>query len=281
MNKHMQKLSDLLEKGLDEYANSDKYKALLHTMSKFYNYSANNCLLIATQCPEASFVAGYGSWKTNFNRFVKPGAKAIFIKAPCKYKKKGEDTDEEEERLGFRAAHVFDISDTEQIPGTPVVTIGVDNLSGSVHNYSDLLSCLTCCADVQVLYEKIKGGANGFYTEKEYPHIVIKRDMSEIQTIKTLIHELAHSKLHSSSNKDEEEKEKKDRNQKELEAESVAYIVCQHYGLDTSDYSFPYVLGWAGDKFKDILKDSLTDIQKVSSYIIQETDRRLALPFPV
>ena len=279
MNKFMQKLSDTLEQGLEVYACSEKYRDLLKTMSKFHNYSAQNCLLILAQQPDATFVAGFDSWKRNFHRYVKKDSRAIMIKSPCKYKAKDENGNEEE-RLGFKASYVFDIEDTAQIQGKPVVQIGVDNLSGSVQNFSDLLLCLTSCADIPISYEKIKGKANGLYTEEDHPHIVISDSLSEIQTIKTLIHEIAHSRLHSSKHTGKEEK-KKTRDQRELEAESVAFIVCSYFNLDTSDYSFPYILSWSAEKFREILKDSMSDIQKVSSYIIEKTEKSMSLSFPV
>ena len=279
MNKFMQKLSDTLEQGLEVYACSDKYRDLLKTMSKFHSYSAQNCLLIATQNPSASFVAGFDSWKRNFNRYVKRDSHAIMIKSPCKYKYKNESTGEEEERLGFKASYVFDISDTSQIPNTKPVQIGVENLQGSVQNISDLLVRLTSRADIPVLYQKLKGKTNGMYTEQDNERkIIIDSSLSEIQTVKTLIHELAHSRLHSSVCDGEKEKT---REQKELEAESVAYIVCSYFNLDTSDYSFPYILSWSAEKFREILKDSMSDIQKVSSYIIEKTTESMTLQFPV
>lgn len=280
MNKFMQKLSDTLEQGLETYATSDKYRDLLKTMSKFHAYSAQNCLLIATQNPSASFVAGFDSWKRNFNRYVKRDSHAIMIKSPCRYTQKNKDGTEEE-RLGFRASYVFDIQDTAQIQGKPPVQIGVDNLSGSVQNFGDLLLCLTTCADIPIEYSKIKGKANGCYTENDgAPKIIIDSSLSEIQTVKTLIHEIAHSRLHSSTSTEKSEK-KKTRDQRELEAESVAFIVCSHFGIDTSDYSFPYILSWSAERFREILKDSMSDIQKVSSYIIEKTTESMSLPFPV
>lgn len=280
MNKFMQKLSETLEQGLEVYACSEKYRDLLKTMSKFHSYSAQNCLLIATQNPSASFVAGFDSWKRNFHRYVKKDSHAIMIKSPCKYKTKDENGNEEE-RLGFRASYVFDIEDTAQIHGKPPVQIGVENLSGSVQNYSDMILCLTTCADIPIHYEKLKGKANGCYTEKDdSPCIIISDSLSEIQTVKTLIHEIAHSRLHSSKNTGKEEK-KKTRDQRELEAESVAFIVCSYFNLDTSDYSFPYILSWSSERFREILKDSMSDIQKVSSYIIEKTTESMSLPFPV
>lgn len=278
MNKFMQKLSETLEQGLEVYACSEKYRDLLKTMSKFHSYSAQNCLLIATQNPSASFVAGFDSWKRNFHRYVKKDSHAIMIKSPCKYTVKDE-SGNEEERLGFKASYVFDIEDTAQIQGKPPVQIGVDNLSGSVQNFSDIILCLTTCADIPVLYQKLKGKTNGMYTEQDNERkIIIDSSLSEIQTVKTLIHELAHSRLHSSVCDGEK---KKTREQKELEAESVAYIVCSYFNLDTSDYSFPYILSWSAEKFREILKDSMSDIQKVSSYIIEKTTESMSLPFPV
>lgn len=280
MNKYMERLSDMLEQGLETYATSDKYLDLLKTMSKFHNYSAQNCVLIASQNPQASFVAGFDSWKRNFHRYVKKDSHAIMIKSPCKYTVKDE-SGNEEERLGFKASYVFDIEDTAQISGKPVVQIGVDNLSGSVQNFSDMILCLTSCADIPIRYEKIKGKANGCYTEKDdSPCIIIDSSLSEIQTVKTLIHEIAHSRLHSSKSTEKSEK-KKTRDQRELEAESVAFIVCSYFNLDTSDYSFPYILSWSAEKFREILKDSMSDIQKVSSYIIEKTTESMPLPFPV
>lgn len=280
MNKYMERLSDMLEQGLETYATSDKYRDLLKTMSKFHNYSAQNCLLILAQQPDASFVAGFDSWKRNFNRYVKKDSKSIMIKSPCTYTQKNEDGTEKE-RLGFKASYVFDISCTAPISGKPPVQIGVENLSGSVQNYSDFLLCLTSCAEIPIHYEKIKGKANGCYTEKDdSPCIIISDSLSEIQTIKTLIHEIVHSRLHSSKHTEKSEK-KKTRDQRELEAESVAYIVCSHFGIDTSDYSFPYILSWSAERFREILKDSMTDIQKVSSYIIEKTNEAMTLQFPV
>ena len=279
MNKFMQKLSDMLEQGLETYATSEKYTELLRTMSKFHSYSAQNCLLILEQNPQASFVAGFDSWKRNFHRYVKKDSHAIMIKSPCKYKVKDE-SGNEEERLGFKASYVFDIEDTAPIYGKPVVQIGVDNLQGSVQNFSDMILCLTSCADIPISYEKIKGKANGCYTEEPSPHIIISDSLSEIQTIKTLIHEIAHSRLHGSKTTGKEEK-KKTRDQRELEAESVAFIVCSYFNLDTSDYSFPYILSWSSERFREILKDSMSDIQKVSSYIIEKTTESMSLPSPV
>lgn len=263
MNKYMEELTELLQTGLEKYATSEKYRDLLHVMSLFHNYSANNCLLIALQCPHASYVAGYTSWRNNFHRQVRKGEKAIRIISPVKYKKKNEE-DEEEERIGFKSASVFDISSTYQIPDMEPVTIGVEDLQGHVENYKDFLHAFQSISPVPVDFRLFDGDARGYYSDAE-KIIVIQDGMTERQSVKTLVHEIAHAMLHT---KEKLQEHKKDRKQKELEAESVAYIVCEHYGFDSEDYSFPYIVGWVGTGFQDILKESMTVIQKTADQII-------------
>lgn len=263
MNKYMEELTELLQTGLEKYATSEKYRDLLHVMSLFHNYSANNCLLIALQCPHASYVAGYTSWRNNFHRQVRKGEKAIRIISPVKYKKKNEE-DEEEERIGFKSASVFDISSTYQIPDMEPVTIGVEDLQGHVENYKDFLHAFQSISPVPVDFRLFDGDARGYYSDAE-KIIVIQDGMTERQSVKTLVHEIAHAMLHT---KEKLQEHKKDRKQKELEAESVAYIVCEHYGFDSEDYSFPYIIGWGGTGFQDILKESMTVIQKTADQII-------------
>ena len=263
MNKYMEELTELLQTGLEEYATSEKYRDLLRVMSLFHNYSANNCLLIALQCPHASYVAGYTSWRNNFHRQVKKGEKAIRIISPIKCKKKNEE-DEEEERIGFKSASVFDISSTYQIPDMEPVTIGVEDLQGHVENYKDFLHAFQSISPVPVDFRLFDGDARGYYSDAE-KIIVIQDGMTERQSVKTLVHEIAHAMLHT---KEKLQEHKKDRKQKELEAESVAYIVCEHYGFDSEDYSFPYIIGWGGTGFQDILKESMTVIQKTADQII-------------
>ena len=263
MNKYMEELTQMLEKGLEEYTNSEKYRDLLRVMSLFHNYSANNCLLIALQCPHASYVAGYTSWRNNFHRQVKKGEKAIRIISPIKYKKKNEE-DEEEERIGFKSASVFDISSTYQIPDMEPVQIGVSDLQGHIENYKDFLHAFQSVSPVPVDFRLFDGDARGYYSDTE-KIIVVQDGMTERQSVKTLIHEIAHAMLHT---KEQLQECKKDRKQKELEAESVAYIVCEHYGFDSEDYSFPYIVGWVGTGFQDILKESMTVIQKTADQII-------------
>lgn len=263
MNKYMEELTQMLQTGLEEYATSEKYRDLLRVMSLFHNYSANNCLLIALQCPHASYVAGYTSWRNNFHRQVKKGEKAIRIISPVKYKKKNEE-DEEEERIGFKSASVFDISSTVQIDSMEPVTIGVEDLQGHVENYKDFLDAFQSVSPVPVDFRLFDGDARGYYSDTE-KIIVIQDGMTERQSVKTLVHEIAHAMLHT---KEQLQECKKDRKQKELEAESVAYIVCEHYGFDSEDYSFPYIVGWVGTGFQDILKESMTVIQKTADQII-------------
>ena len=263
MNKYMEELTELLQTGLEKYATSEKYRDLLHVMSLFHNYSANNCLLIALQCPHASYVAGYTSWRNNFHRQVRKGEKAIRIISPVKYKKKNEE-DEEEERIGFKSASVFDISSTYQIPDMEPVTIGVEDLQGRVENYKDFLHAFQSISPVPVDFRLFDGDARGYYSDAE-KIIAIQDGMTERQSVKTLVHEIAHAMLHT---KEKLQEHKKDRKQKELEAESVAYIVCEHYGFDSEDYSFPYIIGWGGTGFQDILKESMTVIQKTADQII-------------
>lgn len=263
MNKYMEELTELLQTGLEKYATSEKYRDLLHVMSLFHNYSANNCLLIALQCPHASYVAGYTSWRNNFHRQVRKGEKAIRIISPVKYKKKNEE-DEEEERIGFKSASVFDISSTYQIPDMEPVTIGVEDLQGHVENYKDFLHAFQSISPVPVDFRLFDGDARGYYSDAE-KIIVVQDGMTERQSVKTLVHEIAHAMLHT---KEKLQEHKKDRKQKELEAESVAYIVCEHYGFDSEDYSFPYIIGWGGTGFQDILKESMTVIQKTADQII-------------
>lgn len=263
MNKYMEELTQMLQTGLEEYATSEKYRDLLRVMSLFHNYSANNCLLIALQCPHASYVAGYTSWRNNFHRQVKKGEKAIRIISPVKYKKKNEE-DEEEERIGFKSASVFDISSTYQIPDMEPVTIGVEDLQGHIENYKDFLHAFQSISPVPVDFRLFDGDARGYYSDTE-KIIVVQDGMTERQSVKTLVHEIAHAMLHT---KEQLQECKKDRKQKELEAESVAYIVCEHYGFDSEDYSFPYIVGWVGTGFQDILKESMTVIQKTADQII-------------
>ena len=275
-------ITEQLEQGLRDLFNSEKYKTYLTTMSKFHYYSFNNTLLIAMQRPDATLVAGYGAWQKNFERHVKKGAKGIKIISPVKLKVDVEDKDAPEEGATkqievtkFKVSTVFDVSDTK---GKELPTIGVEMLSGQVEKYHQMIAALTKISKVPIEYQDIDGGGKGYFSLKDRK-IVVQKDMTQVQTLKTLIHEIAHSKLHDYplDKSDENGMERKDKRTKEVEAESVAYTVCQHFGVDTSDYSFGYIAGWSSGKELDELKSSMMTIRKTASEIISDMNTEIAM----
>lgn len=266
-------LTDQLENGVRELYASGRYEEYLRMMSKFHQYSIGNVMLIYLQCPHATQVAGYRRWKENFGRQVKRGEKGIKILAPCPYKRileqeqtgpeDGQQTDTVTVKfLRFKVATVFDVSQTE---GRELPTLGVDELTGDVPGYAELYDRLTTYAPVPVEVEPVPGEAKGYFSAQEQ-RIVLRPGMSQVQTLKTLVHEIAHSKLHTPEHMKPEEQ--KERREKEVEAESVAYVVCQHFGIDTSDYSFGYVAGWSRGKELEELKASLDTIRTTATEII-------------
>ena len=282
----VQEITDKLEEGLKELFESEKYKTYLSTMSKFHNYSFNNTLLIAMQKPEATLVAGYKAWQKNFERHVNKGEKAIRILAPAPYKIK-EERDKLDPVTGemmfdengmpqkeqvevtipaFRAVSVFDVSQTD---GKPIPELEAQELLSTVEGYEDFVQALMNVAPVPIGFEDIPGDSKGYFHTEE-KRIAVQENMSESQTLKTMVHEVAHSMLHNKEiNRDDlMEAPAKDRNTKEVEAESVAYTVCQHFGIDTSDYSFGYIVGWSSGKDMKKLKSSLDIIRKTSSELI-------------
>ena len=344
----VREITEKLEQGIKELFESERFKEYLRTMSKFYHYSFSNTLLIAMQKPEATYVAGYTSWQRNFDRQVMKGEKGIKILAPAPYKAKEErekidpstqkpvlDADGkpvtetvEVMRPAFKVVSVFDISQTD---GKELPDIIVDELSGSVENYAAFFEALKQESPAPIAFEDIPGGAKGYFSPVEN-RIAIQEGMSEIQTIKTAIHEIAHAKLHSIDQPEPEpawkivmisdggtkrdflsgfaseteaneaaEREgwrfvdenrfewrleveedtsaiqemRKDRHTKEVEAESVAYTVCQRYGIETSDYSFGYIAGWSSDKETKELKGSLETIRKTAAEMITGIDEKL------
>ena len=290
----MKEITDRLEAGIQALFESEQYKAYLTAMSKFHNYSFNNTLLIAMQKPDASLVAGFGKWRDDFERHVKRGEKGIKILAPSPYKVKkqmekidpatqkpviGADgkpvTEEREIEIpAFRVVTVFDVSQTE---GKEIPDIAVSELTGSVEQYQDFFTALEKASPVPIAFENIEGGAHGYYHLEE-KRIAIAEGMSELQTLKTAIHEIAHAKLHA-IDKDApaiEQADRPDRRTREVQAESVAYAVCQHYGLDTSDYSFGYVAGWSSGQELSELKASLETIRKAANELITDIDDHLA-----
>ena len=288
----VREITDKLEQGIKELFESERFKEYLRTMSKFYNYSFNNTLLIAMQKPEATYVAGYTSWQRNFDRQVMKGEKGIKILAPAPYK-----AQEEREKIdpltqkpvigtdgkavtetvevlrpAFKVVSVFDVSQTD---GKELPDIIVDELKGTVENYEAFFDALRQESPVPISFEDIPGSAKGFFSPVE-SRIAIQEGMSEIQTVKTAIHEIAHAKLHAVKPDEKAAPEdKKDRHTKEVEAESVAYTVCQRYGIETSDYSFGYIAGWSSGKETKELKSSLDTIRKTAAEMIEGIDAKL------
>lgn len=261
MRKEMKEIMEQLEQGVKNVFDSDSYKEYLDFMQKFYNYSVNNIILIMTQKPDATLVAGYKAWQSKFGRYVRKGEKGITILAPCQHKKVFEDNDGneiEKKWMSFRAVKVFDVSQTDgkEIPSY------VDTLKGDVEGFKTLVERLKEVSPVEVSFEEIKTGANGYFNDAE-KRIVVRKNMSEQQTVKTLIHEIAHAILHNGNG---EEKDT-DRRTAEVQAESVAYTVCNLIGIDTSDYSFGYVAGWSDGKEVKELTDSMETIRKTAKEI--------------
>ncbi|MCE4768750.1 antirestriction protein ArdA, partial [Clostridioides difficile] len=290
----VKEITDRLEQGIAELFDSERYKEYLRVMSKFHNYSFRNTLLIAMQAPDASLVAGFSTWKNTHGRNVKRGEKGIKIFAPSPYKikremekidpqtqkpvigKDGKPVTEEKEITvpAYKVVSVFDVSQTE---GREIPSIGADELTGDVDRYKDFFAALEKTSPVPIGFENIEGSSHGYYHLEE-KRIAIQEGMSELQTLKTAIHEIAHAKLHDIdlNAPKEEQGDRPDRRTREVQAESVAYTVCQHYGLDTSDYSFGYVAGWSSGKELSELKSSLETIRAAAVEIIDSIDANLA-----
>ncbi len=288
----VKEITDKLEEGLKELFESEKYKNYLSTMSKFHNYSFNNTLLIALQRPDASLVAGYQAWQKNFNRHVKRGEKGIRILAPAPYKIKEErdkldpvtgevmldkdgmpQTEEVEVKIpAFRAVSVFDVAQTD---GEPLPELESKELLSTVEGYEDFIKAVTHVAPVPIGFKDIPGTSKGYFNIGEN-RIAVQEGMSESQTLKTMVHETAHSMLHNKEvNKEDILAPAKDRNTKEVEAESIAFTVCNHFGIDTSDYSFGYIAGWSSGKDMKELKSSLDTIRRTASELITGIEEQL------
>ena len=292
-------ITEQLETGIRDLMESERFRTWLNTMGRFHQYSLNNTLLIAMQKPDATRVASYTTWKNQFGRQVNRGETGIKILAPAPYKKvmevdkvdalsgqvirnaNGTVMKEQKEVLmpAFKVVHVFDISQTS---GKELPSIGVSELTGDIRDYDTLLEALIRASPVPVGFQQIEGGAKGYYhvTEKR---IAIQEGMSQVQTIKTLIHESAHARLHGKTTKELAPDEPKlTRNAQEVEAESIAFTLCTHYSdagfgqIDTSDYSFPYIATWSKGKELPELKASLDRIRTTADEMITEVDRHLA-----
>ena len=287
-DERLKELTDRLEEGVKEIYTSGRYAEYLSVMARFHHYSFGNCMVILLQCPQATQVAGYNKWKKEFGRQVKKGEHGIQILAPCP-KKLLIDEDRIDPDTGqtvkepmtvvktyFKIATVFDVSQTK---GKELPSLAVSELTGQVEDFEEIVSRLTEFAPIPVDFEDCPGAAKGYFSHEER-RIVVRPGMSEVQTLKTLTHEIAHSLLHDPAQVPKEER--KDRHEREVEAESVAYVVCQHFGIDTSDYSFGYVAGWSGGKELDELKASLDRIHSTAAQIIQaiqpEPERTQTVP---
>ena len=279
-----------LEEGVEKVFTSEQYQMYLQTMAKFHNYSFNNTLLIAMQRPDATLLAGYQTWQKKFHRHVKRGEKGIKIIAPVpvKEKRQVEKIDEETQEIvigidgqpetetverilpRFRVTTVFDVSQTE---GEPLPTLEVNELVGDVFIYEDFMKGLEEISPVPFQFQEIDSGAKGYYSNAE-KLVARQTSMSQAQTMKTAVHEMTHAIFHDRDVM-EENGITKDRITKEVEAESVAYVVCNHFGLDTSDYSFNYVAGWSSGKEMSELRSSMDTIRLTSSQLIADITEKL------
>ena len=277
-------ITEKLEEGVRAVFTSHEYREYLNFLSKFHDYSYNNVILIKMQLPSASLVAGYGDWLKKHHRYVRKGEKAIRILAPTPYKKKkemdvidehGNKSKEEVEVLVpcFKIVNVFDVSQTE---GEPLPSLGVDELDGTVEQFDAFMDALKAVSPAPIGYEDIPGNSHGYYDHVER-RIAIQEGMPQLQTLKTGIHEVAHAVLHAWPEDGKKPKDGPDRHTREVQAESVAYTVCQHYGLETSDYSFAYIAGWSSGRDVKELKESLCVIRQTAHDLIAAIDAALGV----
>ncbi len=276
----LKELTDQLEVGVKSVRSSAEFKTLLATMAKFPHYSLNNCILISMQKPDATLCQSYGAWK-KMGRYVKKGEKGIKVIAPAPYTiekevdkldangkvvldKDGEPVKVKQELnlMGFKAESTFDVSQTE---GKELPKLGIDELKGDVNKFSILMSVIREVSPVPIGYEDIKSGAKGYYHVAE-KRIAIQKDMSELQTLKTCLHEVVHAKLHADASKDIS------KNRKEIEAEGTAAVVLNFFGYDTGAYSFPYLASYTTDESMKELKAALNTIRSTSAMIIRSVE---------
>ena len=265
MKTDIKEITEKLEQGVKDVFESNNYKEYLKFMSKFYNYSVNNIVLIMLQKPDASLIAGYKAWQTKFKRQVRKGEKGITILAPLPHKIIKEDENGEEKEINwtsFRAVKVFDISQTD---GDEVPTY-IKPLDEDVDGYDKLLDKLLSLSPAPISFEDVEGSALGYYNLANR-RIAVQRGMSESQTVKTIIHEISHAILHD---KEDGTAKDADNNTREVQAESVAYTVCNMLGLDTSEYSFGYVAGWSDGKEVKELTASMEVIRNTAKDIITQ-----------
>lgn len=280
-SEELQQTLERLEEGVRDVFSSGRYAEYLAVMSRFHDYSVNNFLLIAMQKPEATLVAGYRAWQDKFGRHVRKGEHGIRIlcpvvvrarpagDAPREDAEQGEEKASEKRLVGFRMGTVFDVSQTE---GRELPSLGVDELRGDVEGYEAVMGAIRKASRYPIVFEGIEGGAKGYFSRAEPKRIVIQEGMSQAQTLKTAVHELAHSVMHDA----EPSKERSSlpgRGTREVQAESVAYVVSSWLGLDTSDYSFGYIASWSDGRDVSELRASLDEIRSASHGIIDVIER--------
>lgn len=267
----VKKAFEQIEIGVKAVFESENYKNYLKTMSKFHRYSINNSMLIMMQYPSASMVTGASKWNNEFHRTIKKGAKAIKILIPHPYKREITITDDEgnesiveRDFVYFTLGNVFDVEQTESLDGKELPTLckELKEDSNETRQLIDVVSKVSSCP---IAYWNLKDGSKGFYSAKENKIVISKNLKSSAQTLKTLIHEIAHSRLHNIENDIP-------RQQKEIEAESTAFVVCSHLGVDTSEYSFEYIASWSKGKDSKELKTILSNIQKQAKTLIEEIE---------
>ena len=294
IKEQIKKLTDQIEAGIKALFQSgdlEKYQAYLRTMSHFHHYSVNNQMLIFSQCPHATLVAGYQKWQNQFSRHVLRGEKGISILAPTPYKIKVEKekldpvtklplldadgntiTEEKEVQIPmFRPVKVFDVSQTDGKPLPERVQSPVAELTGNVEHYEAFMEALRRVSPVPIEMKPLSNDLDGFFSPSKQS-ITLRAGMSEVQTVCAAVHEIAHSKLHDYAK--QPNSQPKDSNTEEIEAESIAYTVCAYFGIETSANSFGYVATWSKDKDLKAFKDSLDTIRKTSSELISGVEQQ-------
>ena len=294
IKEQIKKLTDQIEAGIKALFQSgdlEKYQAYLRTMSHFHHYSVNNQMLIFSQCPHATLVAGYQKWQNQFSRHVLRGEKGISILAPTPYKIKVEKekldpdtklplldadgntiTEEKEVQIPmFRPVKVFDVSQTDGKPLPERVQSPVAELTGNVEHYEAFMEALRRISPVPIEMKPLSNDLDGFFSPSKQS-ITLRDGMSEVQTVCAAVHEIAHSKLHDYAK--QQDSHPKDSSTEEIEAESIAYTVCAYFGIETSANSFGYVATWSKDKDLKAFKDSLDTIRKTSSELISGVEQQ-------
>lgn len=283
----LKEITEQLEKSIHDFMNGEKYKNFLNQMSKFHSYSLNNQILIAIQRPKATICASYSGWKSQ-GRQVKKGETGIKIICPALYKKE-KIKDVIDPKTGkpelladgsvkreivsivipyYKIGYTFDVSQTE---GKPLVQLSQQLTGELTDSQKELKEALLQVCPVPVSFRPIEDSANGFYS-LDKNEITVDSTISEKQSLKTLIHELAHATIHNVNIPDVP----KDSPTREVQAESIAYVICEYFGMDVSEYSFGYIAGWSTGKDIKELKQSLEIIHNTSNDIISKVEQTLS-----